>query len=83
MIIYKYPLAVCYKQELIIPSTHKILSAQVQHDVVCIWAAVDPSSPTVAKTILICGTGHQVPTGAYFIGTVQTGNYVWHIFEEA
>ena len=29
----------------------------------------------------IIGTGHDVPSGAEYVGTAHVGPFVWHVFE--
>lgn len=64
------------------PFDAEILSAQLQGNGLCIWALVNPNNSTQARSIEIYGTGHDVPDGRReFIGTVQPGALVFHVFE--
>ncbi len=83
--IWKFTLQLKEEQTIRIPSIHEILSVQVQGDTICLWAIVYPDEKPVDKRITICGTGHDCPfptrAAAWcYIGTVQTGHYVWHVF---
>lgn len=83
MTIYEYKLEFVDLQEVMIPDGSTILSVQSQGGNICFWAIVEPSLPLVTKKFRIFGTGHpmnEVPN--IFIGTVQQGPFVWHIFEE-
>jgi hypothetical protein len=55
----------------------------MQHGVPCLWALVDPEQDYTDRTIDIIVTGHDIVdlfTRTY-IGTVQQGPLVWHVFE--
>lgn len=83
--IYKYPLNLTDEQIVSMPVGSKILSVQVQREQICLWAQVDtsPSGPAELRSIQIIGTGHPVEdfSASHFIGTVQLGRLVFHIFE--
>lgn len=52
MIIWKYSLEITDDQILGIPENAKILTAQLQNDVACIWALVNPETHALKKDIL-------------------------------
>lgn len=60
-----------------------VLSVGVQRGKVCLWAMVDPNSPSVVRRFVIVGTGHPVPGHGRFIGTVllHHGDLVFHVWE--
>lgn len=80
--IYKYPLLLTDSQILHLPSSAKPLSAQLQGDQLCLWAEVeDEWNPGKEVVISIVGTGHPIPPGAVnYLGTVQQGPFVWHVY---
>lgn len=80
--IYKYELAITDYQEIFMPIGAKILTAQLQHDHIAIWALVHKGGPMEARKFLICGTGNPVAElcGTY-IATVQQNQFVWHVFD--
>ena len=85
MKIFKYLLAVTDVQCIEMPMGSEILTVQMQGDVACLWALVNPENPMHKKTILICGTGHQLDAHpGYYIGTFQVhgGSLVFHVFEQ-
>jgi hypothetical protein len=59
--IYKYPLDLTERQSIRMPSGATILSLQVQHGQICLWAVVDPDAPLMDCVFLIVGTGHPLP----------------------
>lgn len=67
------------------PRGAKILTTEMQHGHLRIWAMVDPSQDKVPRLIQIAGTGHDLSTrimGEY-IGSFQLdgGNLVFHVFD--
>lgn len=83
--IYKYPFPYLSEKIIIaLPAHSRILSVQTQHGVICLWAVVDTEERDVdARAFRIVGTGHPIPDGPLtYLATVQTGAFVWHVFEE-
>jgi hypothetical protein len=81
--IFKYSLDLVEKQKIEMPTNAKILSVQDQRGTICIWAEVGDYTET-GRTFRIVGTGHQIPDESLnFIATVQQGDFVWHIYEQA
>lgn len=68
------------------PLGAKILTFQVQGEyepVPTLWAEVDPNADRAWTTFWLVGTGFDVPPGVVrYVGTVQTGSFVWHLYEE-
>lgn len=84
MTIYKYPIAITDTQGIRMPAGAKILSAQIQNEVLCIWAMVEPNNKDVIRQIEIIGTGAEIPHNPLkrdYIGTVQHSFFVWHVFD--
>ena len=82
--IWKYPI----QEEAIfeMPKGAEILSVQVQDGLPTLWALVDPDAPKERRGFLVVGTGWKLShewfsQARIFIGTVQLGGFVWHIFE--
>lgn len=86
--IFKYELSIKDSQIIKMPIGSKILSVQVQYEVPCIWALVEPSKDTTNITIEMFGTGHIIDNeesaDRKFMGTIQLGggNLVFHVFEK-
>ena len=86
MKIYKYTLELVPEQKVKMQFGASILTVQVQNDVPCLWALVDPKMHMVYRTIYIRGTGHEFDAKAFkYINTFQqlNGGLVWHVFEGA
>lgn len=77
--IWKFPLA----EEIEMPKKAKVLTVQVQRDIPCIWAVVDPSADREVRRFVIVGTGHSMNRKGPYIGTFQLegGALVFHVFE--
>jgi hypothetical protein len=65
------------------PKGAKVLTVAYQHNALCLWAEVSADAPKEQRLFLICGTGHPIPDGAQYIGTVQDagGSLIWHVYE--
>ena len=66
------------------PKDAEVLSVQIQHGAVCIWARIDTQKLDVPRAITIRGTGHNChEQDGKFIGTVQIneGALVFHVFD--
>lgn len=67
------------------PEGAELLHVQAQGGAACVWALVDPSKPPTPRGVVLFGTGHDIPDwplpGPY-IGTFQTGPFVFHAFED-
>lgn len=81
--IWKFPIkALQARFALNMPKGAEILSVQMQGGVPTIWASVDPHNGEIAREFAIVGTGHQEVTRYHhYLGTVQDGMFVWHVFE--
>jgi hypothetical protein len=68
-----------------LPLCSEVLTAQMQHDAICLWVAVDTDQATCIRTFIVKGTGHALPErGLRYVSTVQEGGgaLVWHVFEQ-
>lgn len=69
------------------PDGAKMLSAQLQNNILCLWAEVDTREPLREHFIEIAGTGNPLRSDMsverIFIDTVQDPScgLVWHVFE--
>jgi hypothetical protein len=83
--IWKYELTPD-KLSIEMPKDAEILSVQMQNDIPCVWALVNPENKVKEKVIEIFGTGHEMYCDGIsrkFIGTFQMhgGLLVFHLFE--
>jgi hypothetical protein len=83
MRVYKYDLKVIDQQIIEMPVGANLLTVQLQHGNLKLWAAVDSNIMT-KRSIVILGTGHEIDyTPEKYIGTFQmmNGNLVFHVFD--
>jgi len=73
--------------DLDMPRASTVLSIQVQHGQVVIWALVDPDAEREKRSFILAATGRDVPRkddeAILVVGTVQLagGGLVLHLFE--
>lgn len=82
--IWKFPLAITDRQNVMMPAGAEILSAQMQDDRLCLWALVNPEAPKQPREIEVLGTGQPITKAdRRYISTTQMlgGRLVWHVFE--
>jgi len=84
--IWKFTLELRSQQTIKMPLGAKILCAQTQREMVCLWATVNPDAPLSDRRFVIAGTGHVAPDEAthQYIGTVQVaeGGFCLSCFRE-
>lgn len=69
-------------REIAMPEKAEILTVQMQNDEITLWAICDPEAKKVTRKFDIVGTGWAYNfADKKYIGTVQDGAYVWHLFE--
>jgi hypothetical protein len=80
--IFKYRLANQEEQFVEMPASAQILCVQMQGGLPCLWAQQPRDAALASRRILIIDTGWDLPESATrYIGTVQNGPLVWHIYE--
>lgn len=80
--VWKFQLGDGMDQNIKMPMHSTVIAVQVQHDHACLWVLVQPENVQEYRRFHIVGTGHAVPESARkYIGTIQQGLFVWHIFE--
>lgn len=83
MKIFKYPLDV-NDNEIAMPIDSHILSVGEQDGRLFMWAMVNEESTAGIRKITVVGTGWELKNSMArrpFLGTVQVGAYVWHVFD--
>lgn len=82
-VIWKTVLTPIEIQTVELPQGAEILCAREQHEQVCIWYRCDPDAQKVPRTLVIGGTGYEIPDAVY-LGTamLQRGALVLHVFEQ-
>lgn len=76
----------CLVTRIELPASAEVLSVDVQHGDVVLWASVNPDDQfKTSRRFAIVPTGGTVPNGGLsprFLGTVlmHEGAFVWHVF---
>jgi hypothetical protein len=79
--IWKFPLEVIGFQSVSMPAGAEIISCQVQNGQICVWAICDTRAEKVYRGFGVYGTGHEFDSfSEHFLGTVQMGSLVFHVF---
>jgi len=80
--IYKYQIKLEPRTNIQMPRGAKILSFQMQNGRAYIWSLVDLEQELTEEVFILLGTGHGTltPDTTDYIGTVQNGSFVWHLF---
>ena len=64
----------------------RFLCAANQREQITVWAEVNTLARECMATLLVVGTGHEVPSNAgRYVGTavMAGGDYVFHVYEES
>lgn len=83
--IWKFEVPVEDEVSVEMPCHSEVLAVQEGESpgVLWLWAIVDDTFTTRPRRFSIRGTGHPLGEVGPYIATVQTGPFVWHVFEEA
>lgn len=86
--IYKYTLDVRDVTEVaapygarFLPYVEMVPGAVEFERKVWVWAEIDDAQPPRRHRLRIHGTGHPIPDGERYIGTVRDGIFIWHVYE--
>jgi hypothetical protein len=83
--VYKYDLSIDDYVTIKLPRGAKVLTAQVQHGDIKLWAFVNTEEELEDRLFRIVGTGHPLQNARFlnYIATVQlmAGPLVFHVFE--
>ena len=82
-VVWKFPLPLQGgSTPVVMPWGAQVLTAQLQHDTIMLWAAVDPDQRKVTRQFEVVGTGCPFrEDDKKYIATVQQDCWVWHVFE--
>ena len=79
-IIHKYQLELG-DQTIELPKDSKIVYVGQQYGSLKMWVDHDIDMPKERRVFTIFGTGHPIPDGVTYIGTVPCDPFVWHVYE--
>lgn len=83
-VIHKHVLPLQSSSVIAIIEGAEILDIQMQGENIHIWEQHNiQTQKLVDRHFKVVGTGHPFDdTGLWYLGTVQQGSYVWHVFEQ-
>ncbi len=84
--IHKYTLQIGVRNSVMIPRDGEVLTAQLQNGHLVLWIKFCSSEPMVDRYFIVAPTGNGciqegVDETLGYISTVQSGGFVWHVFE--
>lgn len=81
--VWKFPLAATWQDiaRVEMPKGAQVVRLAVQENQSTLWAIVDPEQPTETRDFKVFGTGHDLPPACGYVGTYESGPFVWHLFE--
>lgn len=83
--IWKFELETQQLHSIEMPEGGQVLTVQVQNEIPCIWVKVNPAKNKEVRIFEVYGTGRVIPSEEIYdrkyIGTYQSGEFVWHLFE--
>jgi hypothetical protein len=81
--VWKFTAPVQDQFAISMPIGAKLLSADIQEGIVCIWALVDPEEGLETRNFRLAGTGHPIAEHVHFLETMvlHDGALVFHLFE--
>lgn len=78
--IYKYKLK---DSPFTLPVDSIVRHVGMQNGEIHLWIEIDQSIVACEnRRFFYIGTGHSIPEGAFYHGTVHDAPFVWHVFEE-
>ena len=82
-VIYKYELNIDDRTTLSLPKDSKVVHVGTQNKKLYMWVRHDLSKPRIDYTMTVYGTGNDnIQPFHHHAGTVQIGQYVWHVFQQ-
>lgn len=83
-VVWKYKLGLEKEtQSIKMPRWSTILDVQLQDGEPVMWALVDPNASMIERLFIWVFTGEKSDDWNYdYIGTIQVGPMVYHLFEE-
>jgi len=83
--VWKYELnQIAGPTNLMVPYGGEILHVGTQDDQIMVWVEVVPGGRKVERRFQVVGTGDTIgkQESYNYIGTVNVGSLVWHVFED-
>lgn len=82
--VYKYVIEMTDEQKIDMRGGAEIIHVGLDPSrILCAWAIVDTTQPSIPVSIWVVGTGNPIPDGAkQFLASFVQGRFVWHIFRD-
>ena len=80
--VWKIELDLTDYQKIMLPGRVKFLHVGEQDDKLMLWFECETDLADKVYLIGIHGTGHPIDQYEEYIGSVQMGQFVWHVYEE-
>lgn len=77
-VVHKFPLEIG-KVSYILGRLSEVCHVGLQEGKPYVWAMVDPAW-NEKTSVVVVGTGHDIPFGWVFAGSFQMPPFVWHLF---
>lgn len=81
MTIFKYAIGITEEISIPMPVGAEILCVQEQRGFPCIWARINERAAMAPRAFQWRGTGHPADGTGRYVGTIQLGALVFHLFE--
>lgn len=85
--IWKYPIEKLMPEvtfEVPLLARPMFVAIDPKLDLICVWVEVRSEEKRREKmTFMVTGTGHQVPTAIFYLGSVIQGGFVWHFYTDS
>lgn len=78
--VYKYQLELGIN-DIKMPSNAKVVHFATQAPDICVWMEVVRLEPDEVRRFDVIGTGHRIAPNYTHRGTLQSGSFVWHLYE--
>lgn len=80
-VIHKFPINLG-ANEITLVDDAIVVHVGVQEGKITLWIECELNTVTTEHRIfLVYGTGHSIGPFDEYVGTVQIGRYVWHVYE--
>ncbi len=78
--IWKYPIDVVDKFVHTMPRGARFL-ALASSPQLAMWFEVESNAPSEERQFAVYGTGHEIPEGVVYLGTIFVSVFVFHVYE--
>jgi len=80
--MHKYVIPQLGQSTVLMPSFPCPRHVALQHGKITLWAEVNTLLEPEPYKFHVIGTGDERPEGTMYIGTLEDGIYIWHVYME-